>query len=95
MIPPRELKEKVNGKDYTIDHKARKCKILDKYARPRESAYELWLELLNHAQFDTPCRFLRCARVAVIPFACSCRGCEVKDLLVVQPHQAQTGRPGH
>ena len=27
-----ELKEKINGKDYTVDHAARKCKILDKYA---------------------------------------------------------------
>lgn len=48
----------VNGKDYTVDHSARKCKILDKYARPRESAYELWLEMLNHSTFGTPLRYL-------------------------------------
>jgi hypothetical protein len=55
--PPPPV-EQVNGKDYTVDHAARKCKILDKYARPRESAYELWLEMLNHATFATPLRFL-------------------------------------
>jgi hypothetical protein len=48
----------VNGKDYTVDNIARKCKILDKYARPREQAYELWLELLNTKTFNTTPRYL-------------------------------------
>ncbi|KAK3267466.1 hypothetical protein CYMTET_23979 [Cymbomonas tetramitiformis] len=53
-----EMKEKVNGQDYTIDSKVKKCKMLDRFGRPRDSAYELWLELLNNQQFKTPVRYL-------------------------------------
>jgi len=58
MAAQTEMDQQVNGRDYTVDHAAKRVKMLDKYARPREQAYELWLELLNNKTFGTPVRYL-------------------------------------